>query len=148
MTTASLFPDSSFGRGSSMTQSSRTRMEQSPRNATTLVVGARTTVCRDRTVVADRFANFLRSKYPEKTAEHVAADTGLPVATVQRWLDRGSAPSLWALGKLIGAYDAEVLCAALENPPAWLVAAARQQERERLEREIAELRARLDEGGR
>ncbi len=146
--TASLFPTGPMVPSVSMTRSSRTRMEQSPRNATTLVVGARTTVCRDRTVVADRFANFLRSKYPEKTAEHVAADTGLPVATVQRWLDRGSAPSLWALGKLIGAYDAEVLCAALENPPAWLVAASRQQERERLEREIAELRARLDEGSR
>lgn len=123
-------------------------MKQSPRNTTTVVVSGRTGVCEDRTVVQDRFSNFLRSKYPVKTAENVAADTGLPTATVQRWLDRGSAPSLWALGKLIGAYDAEVLCAALENPPAWLVAAARQQERERLEREIADLRARLDGGGR
>ena len=145
--TASLFPVGPIGR-SSMPTASRKAMKQSPRNATTAVVDSRTGACEDRTVVQDRFSNFLRSKYPIKTADNVAADTGLPAATVQRWLDRGSAPSLWALGKLIGAYDAEVLCATLENPPAWLMAAARQQERERLEREIAGLRARLDGGGR
>ncbi|MCJ2051698.1 hypothetical protein [Methylobacterium sp. J-070] len=146
--TASLFPTGPIARSTSMPTASRKAMKQSPGNATTVVVDGRTGACEDRTVVADRFSNFLRSKYPIKTADNVAADTGLPVATVQRWLDRGSAPSLWALGKLIGAYDAEVLCAALESPPGWLVAAARQQERERLEREIAGLRARLDGGGR
>ena len=123
-------------------------MKQSPRNHHAVVVESPTGACEDRTVVSDRFAAFLRTKYPVKTADNVAADTGLPVATVARWLDRGSAPSLGAPGKLVGAYDAEVLCAALECPPAWLIAAARLQERERIERQIAGLRARIDEDGR
>lgn len=112
-------------------------MEQSSGNAAT-VVGE------DRTVVADRIAAFLRQKYPTKTAEHVAADTGISAGTVARWLDRGSAPSAWALCRLVGAYDADVLCAILDNPPAWLLAAARQEERERVERQIAQLRAQIE----
>lgn len=112
-------------------------MEQSRRKATTAVG-------EDRTVVADRLVSFLRARHPVKTAENVAADTGIAAATVARWLDRGSAPSILQLGKLVGAYDAEVLCAILDSPPAWLVDAARQEERRRIERQIAVLRAQIE----
>lgn len=114
-------------------------MKQSP-------VNAPTDVGENRTVVAERLNDFLRAKHPVKTAEHVAADTGIAAATIARWLDRGSAPSAWALLALVGAYDAEVMCAVMAKPPAWLVARARQSERERVEAQIAALRARLDRG--
>lgn len=122
---------------SSLSGASRKRMEQSRRKATTAVG-------EDRTVVADRLVSFLRARHPVKTAENVAADTGIAAATVARWLDRGSAPSILQLGKLVGAYDAEVLCAILDSPPAWLVDAARQEERRRIERQIAVLRAQIE----
>lgn len=128
----------SFASGPhSMLTASGISMEQSSRNNTT-VVGE------DRTVVADRISSFLRAKHPVKTAENVAADTGISPATVARWLDRGSAPSIPQLGKLVGAYDAEVLCVILDHPPAWMVSRAREQERERLERQIATLRAQIE----
>ena len=144
--TASLFPTGPIGRPSSMPPASRKPMKQSPRKSPTTVVDDRTGACEDRTVVADRVAAFLRAKYPLKTADNVAADTGLPVATISRWLDRGSAPSLWALGKLVGAYDAEVLLVILDHPPPWLMDEARRQERERIERQIATLRAQIEGG--
>ena len=121
-------------------------MKQSPRKSPTPVVDDRTGACEDRTVVADRVAAFLRAKYPLKTADNVAADTGLPAATISRWLDRGSAPSLWALSKLVGAYDADVLLVILDHPPSWLIDEARRQERDRIERQIATLRAQIEGG--
>lgn len=120
-----------------MNPSSEKRMKQSSRTSPTAVG-------EDRTVVADRVSAFLRAKHPVKTADNVAADTGIPAATVARWLDRGSAPSIPQLGKLVGAYDAEVLCVILDQPPEWMVSRARQQERERLERQIATLRAQIE----
>lgn len=101
-------------------------------------------VAGERHAVAGRLCGFLRDRHPIKTAENVAAETGIPVATVASWLDRGSSPNAWALLNLVGAYGADVLCAAMESPPAWLRSAARQAERERVEAEIAALRAKLD----
>ena len=98
-----------------------------------------------RHAVAGRLCSFLRSRYPVKTAENVAAETGIPAATVASWLERGSSPNAWALLSLVGAYGADVLCAVMEQPPAWLRTAARQAERERVEAQIAALRSKLDE---
>lgn len=117
------------------------RMEQSSRKTTT-------TVGEDRTVVAERLSSFLRAKHPSKTADNVAADTGIGAATVARWLDRGSTPRMDSLSQLVGAYGAEVLCAILDRPPPALIAAARQEERERVEGEIARLRAQIEGGAR
>lgn len=101
-------------------------------------------VAGNRHAVAGRLCAFLRGRHPVKTAEHVAAETDLSVATVASLLERGSAPSALTLLALVGAYGAEVLCAAMERPPAWLSAAARQAERERVEAQIASLRAKLE----
>lgn len=123
-------------------------MKQSPRNSTTAVVDDTTGVGEERTVVAERLSAFLRRKHPTKTADNVAADTGIYPATIARWLDRGSAPSLESLSQLVGAYGSEVLCVILDHPPPALIAAARQEERERVEREIARLRQQIDGGRR
>ncbi|WP_331292380.1 MULTISPECIES: hypothetical protein [Methylobacterium] len=136
MSFAPSMQDDLFG-SSSMSRTSRKKMKQS-QVSTPAFVG-------ERHAVAGRLCSFLRGRHPVKTAENVAAETGIPVATVASWLDRGSSPNAWALLSLVGAYGADVLCAAMENPPAWLRAAARQAERERVEAEIAALRAKLDE---
>lgn len=103
-----------------------------------------TVVVENRTVVAERLGDFLRTKHPVKTAEHVAAETGISAPTVARWLDRGSAPNLWATLQLVGAYGAEVICALMDQPPASLALAARAERRTRLLAEITDLEARLD----
>lgn len=132
------FPETSANPASTpMHAASGIRMEQSSVNALT-VVGE------NRTVVAERLGDFLRAKHPVKTAENVAADTGIAAPTVARWLDRGSAPTLWATLRLVGAYGAEVLCALMDQPPASLETAARAERRNRLLAEISDLEARLD----
>lgn len=131
------YPGASSPAPTPMHTASGKAVEQSSGNALT-VVGE------NRTVVAERLGDFLRAKHPVKTADNVAADTGIQAATVARWLDRGSAPNLWATLRLVGAYGAEVLCALMDQPPASLTLAARAERRTRLLAEITDLEARLD----
>ena len=101
----------------------------------------------DRTVVQERTTDFLKGLYPVKTADNVAADTGISPNTITKWLDRGSAPTSWAFLRLLEAYGPDLACAVMTAPPAWLDRAAREQRRERLEAQIASLQSQLD-GGR
>ncbi|KAB1079350.1 hypothetical protein [Methylobacterium soli] len=78
----------------------------------------------------------------------MAADTGISPNTIAKWLDRGSAPTSWAFLRLLSAYGPELACAVMTDPPAWLDRAAREEERRRLEAQIAALQARLDGGER
>lgn len=98
----------------------------------------------ERTVVQERTNEFLRRIHPLKTAENVAADTGISPNTIAKWLERGSAPTSWAFLKLLSAYGPELACAVMTDPPSWLDRAAREEERRRLEGQIAALQARLD----
>ena len=99
----------------------------------------------DRTAVQERTTEFLRALYPVKTADNVAADTGISANTVSKWLDRGSAPTSWAFLRLLEAYGAEFACAVMAKPPVWLDRAAREQKRDRLQAQIATLQAELEE---
>lgn len=90
-----------------------------------------------------RALTFLRARHPLKTAEEVAADTGLPIATVKKWLDRSSAPSFAAVFALIGAYGPAFIAAVMEHPPAWIDNAARAARREALARDISRLQSEL-----
>lgn len=100
----------------------------------------------DRTAVQGRTTEFLRSLYPVKTAENVAADTGISANTIAKWLDRGSAPASWAFIRLLEAYGPELACAVMAAPPIWLDRAASEQRRERLQAQIASLQSQLDGG--
>lgn len=113
-------------------------MKQSPAKAPTIVG-------RDRTVVAERTIEFLRHLHPQKTADHVAADTGIAAGTVARWLDRGSAPSAWALLRLLGIYGPEFACAVMDEPPGWVDRAAREERQDRLERRAADIQRQIDD---
>ncbi|GJD92891.1 hypothetical protein [Methylobacterium iners] len=101
----------------------------------------------ERTTVQERTTAFLRQVYPTKTAENVAADTGISANTIAKWLDRGSAPTSWAFLRLLTAYGPELACAVMTDPPAWLDRAAREEQARRLRCEIADLQARLDGAG-
>ena len=93
----------------------------------------------------ERVCGFLRAIYPEKTAANVAADTGIAARTVEKWLERLSAPS-WAHGlRLAAAYGPEFLCAVMDAPPTWLTEAGRAASRARIEAKIAALSAQLQD---
>lgn len=97
-----------------------------------------------RTDAAERVGAFLRSKYPTKTAENVAADTGLGIDGIQKALDRGSVPSGLAIAAMILAYGPDFLAALLgERTPAWLTAAGQDAEIARLQAQREALDARL-----
>ena len=87
---------------------------------------------------ADRVIALLTRYHPFKTAESVAADTGIRAGTVRQWMARESAPNFAAFCKLIGAYGPEILVAALESPPKWLDDAARAEQLAQADRAVAD----------
>ena len=96
-----------------------------------------------QTIVAERIIAFLRRLHPLKTADNVAVETGVPAGTVQKWLDRGSAPSAFAVFRLMGAYGPEFASAVFTSAPAWLDRAVREERAAQLKSEIAALEAQL-----
>lgn len=76
---------------------------------------------------SERITAYLRKRFPIKTVDNVAADTGLSSNTVRKWFSRESNPSAAAVFLLIRAYGPEFLCATLKHAPAWLDSAARAQ---------------------
>lgn len=104
-----------------------------------------TTVCSDRTDLADRVNEFLRRKYPVKVGECVGADLGIKATTVQKWMERTSAPSSWMLLKMVSAYGPEFLAAVMgDAAPEWLHASAHTERRARIAADIQKLQAELD----
>jgi hypothetical protein len=92
----------------------------------------------------DRAVAFIRALYPVKTAECVAADIGLPVHTVKRWLEGVARPSWDGIFALICAYGPRFLAVALPAPPAWVSDAAREQELAELRAEQARITKKLE----
>ena len=90
-----------------------------------------------------RVSAFLRRLYPCRTADQVAADTGIKSATVAKWLERESAPNGSAMLILIACYGPDFLGAVMERPPAWLVQQRRAAEVAQALADIARLKATL-----
>lgn len=108
-------------------------------------VSSQTTVCSaDRSDLATRVDAFLRARYPSKTGEHVSADIGVPATTVQKWMDRGSAPSGLALVKMISAYGPEFLAAVMgDAAPRWLKQSHHVERRAQIADQLAAISAEL-----
>ncbi len=83
--------------------------------------------CNDGEACPDRAVAFVRRLYPTKTADCVAADTGLPVQTVRRWLEGVAKPSWIGFSRLIFAYGPAFLAAVYPRAPAWLDDARRRE---------------------
>lgn len=92
----------------------------------------------------DRAIAFIRSRYPTKTAECVAADIGLPVHTVKRWLEGVAKPSWSGLSRLIFAYGPAFLVAVYPNCPQWLDEARRRERLAALKAEQIRIQEQLD----
>jgi hypothetical protein len=107
-------------------------------------IGKAHPVCGD---VADDFGGrisaFLRSRHPLKTAESVAAESGVPRETVASWLKGAARPSGSHFVRLVSAYGPELLAATMRSPPGWLVAAERAERRKALEARLAAVRCEL-----
>jgi hypothetical protein len=94
--------------------------------------------------LGERVSAFLRRKHPTKTADNVAAETGLPVNTIKTWLQRGSAPDAEGYTALWISYGPEFLEAlAGGRSPDWLVQTRRAREALQLKAEIAALENKL-----
>lgn len=86
----------------------------------------------------------LRTRHPQKTADHVAAALGAPARTVEKWLAGESMPSAIWLGPLLMAYGPSLFAEVLGTPPAWLAEAARAERQAELEAEHARIMRELD----
>lgn len=96
-----------------------------------------------RLSVGERVCAFLREQHPVKTADNVAADTGIPFNTIKTWLDRASAPNAEGYTALWMAYGPNFLAALADREPAWLQDVRRAQEAAHLKAEIAALQFKL-----
>jgi len=99
---------------------------------------------RSGTEASERITAYLRKRFPIKTVDSIAADTGLSSNTVRKWFSRESTPSAAAVFALIGAYGPEFLCAALNKAPAWLDAAAQHERLAALGRQLTALQQDLE----
>ena len=88
-------------------------------------------------------ASHLRRIHPTKTAEHVAADIGVPTETVRQWLRGASRPNGGAMLALVGVYGPELLAAALPDAPGWLKRALVAEQRRAAMDEMRRLGERL-----
>lgn len=134
------FPSSQSGGGRVAARVSRNSSEARPSKASapsvkpTSQVEARMSVQKMSNIVEtnvqacpERAVAFIRSRYPFKTAECVAADIGVPSGTVRRWLEGAASPSWGAFSRLIFAYGPAFLAAVYPKAPQWLDEAHRRE---------------------
>lgn len=94
--------------------------------------------------LGERVSAFLRRMHPSKTADNVAAETGVPVNTIKTWLQRGSAPDAEGYTALWIAYGPAFLEALADSrSPDWLKQIRRAHEALQLKAEIAALEKKL-----
>jgi hypothetical protein len=91
----------------------------------------------------ERVSAYLRRLYPSRTADQVAADTGIKTATVAKWLERESVPNGVAMLLLLTAYGPDFMGAVLPRAPAWLKAERRAADVSDVLAELERLKAKL-----
>lgn len=77
-------------------------------------------VCHERSFNSDALAMFLRRLHPSNTAAHVSSRIGVPIGTVQNWIDRKASPNVESFVRLVTAYGPECLRYASTNPIGWV----------------------------
>lgn len=80
--------------------------------------------------------DFLRRLHPVKTADAVAADTGIKADTVRKLLAGVAEPSFRHYSRLLFAYGPEFAACVYERAPAWLRAGVRDQRQRQLEEDL------------
>jgi hypothetical protein len=84
-------------------------------------------------------AAWLRSRYPFSTGAHVEADTGIPTASVENWLQYRSRPSIEHFATLCMVYGPAMLLACFRRPSRWIQYAAQAERAREIEAEMARL---------
>lgn len=90
---------------------------------------------------SDGFCRFLRRAYPAGTAAHVAALAGCPVSTAEKWLRGETRPCAEHLGSLCAAFGPAFIAAAMPATRHWSRGRARNEEIQRIARQLAHLLA-------
>lgn len=98
-------------------------------------------------VDVDGLARYLRSVHPDKTAAHVAADTGFSHDTVRKWLSGESTPNMKAFLVLLCAYGPQLAHSMLKSAPDWLDASCRAEAQAKLRNDLAAIQRELDRIG-
>lgn len=93
----------------------------------------------------ERAVDFIRARYPVKTAESVAADTGIGAETVKKWLEGAVRPSWDGIFALICAYGTPFMVATVVTKPQWLEDAHRSARLAALEAAQARIQAEIAE---
>lgn len=99
----------------------------------------------DTQACPERAIAYIRKLHPSKTADHVAADTGISPDTVRKWLEGVAKPSWVAFSRLIFAYGPSFLTAVYPKAPAWLDDAHRRERLAALEAAQARIQAEIAE---
>lgn len=76
----------------------------------------------DRERIAQNLIDYFKQRHPTNTATEVALDTGIPVDTVRKWMERASAPSVMYFEPLMLAYGPTFMAAVwpVAELPEWL----------------------------
>jgi hypothetical protein len=91
--------------------------------------------------------SFLKQRHPSKTADCVAAETGISPNTVAQWFKGNSKPGWHHTWALIGAYGPEFLAAICPRSRVWVEPARKLEELRQLELERVRLNQRIKELG-
>ena len=91
----------------------------------------------------EKAVEFIRARYPAKTAENVSSDTGIGAETVKKWLDGAARPSFDGLSRLIFAYGFPFLVAVFPRQPVWLSNAYQRERLASLEAEQARIQSEI-----
>lgn len=86
-------------------------------------------------------ATFLRRLHPRDTAQSVAADTGIPAASIENWLKGIAFPRAVHQFRLMAVYGPSALAAMMPSAPRWLDDAVRAERLRDLEAQSASLAA-------
>lgn len=94
---------------------------------------------------ADRAMTWLRQRYPDHTADHIAFDAGTSPDAARKWLAGVSSPGFSACIRLVAVHGPPLLATMFDVPPAWLTASAAAAETAALLQTMEAARLRLAE---
>lgn len=96
------------------------------------------------TDVGQRTVRFLKGARPRDTAKLVSRDTGIGISTLEKMIERQSAPSAGTFVAMTLAYGPAFLAAVMPEGPAWLDRAVRAERQAHLEAEQARITRELE----
>ena len=85
-------------------------------------------------------AEWLRQTFPQSTAQHIEAATGIAAATAENWLLRRSQPSVEHFVTLVGVFGPDLLQSCMGMSAEWVDRAVAEERAIEIDRQIEDLR--------